>query len=162
MGQRCPQEAAIIMARFEMYCNHFDIDISGDHLKKEDVVDATLVRDLVDYEVQIYRAENRAAMRGDFLGQTINTVDNKGKAWYEETITPEMAHKQTLTDKKIRILNQLNSTRKDKAAMMQKNNNPSVKAASIFKKVGEILKDKQEIFEVEDAIIIEEDKMNKE
>jgi hypothetical protein len=157
LGTRCPQEAAIIMSRFEMYCDHFAIDLSGDQIRAEDVVDAGLVRDLVDYEVQIFRTENRTAIRGDFLGQTINTVDTKGKAWYEDTVTPEAAFKQQLMDKKFKILQLLNSTRKDKAALLQKDNNPSVKAVSIFKKISDAMKSGQgAVYDVaEEAIIVE-------
>jgi len=136
-GGRCPQEAAIIMARFEMYCDHFGIDLSNLNFRPGDVVDAGLVRDLVDLEVQMFRAENKMAIRGDFLGSTINTVDNKGKAWYEDAVTPEAAFKNSLFDKRFKILNLLNSTRKDKAAMAKALDNPSVKAASLFKKISE-------------------------
>jgi hypothetical protein len=157
LGQRCPQEAAVILARFEMYCNHFGIDISGPTFKPSDVVDAGLVRDLVDIEVQMLRAENKTAIRGDFLGLTINTVDNKGKAWYEETVTPEAQYKNTLMDKRFKILNLLNSTRKDKAAMAKVNDNPSVKAVSIFKKINEAMsaKNKMDVYDVEEAVIVE-------
>jgi hypothetical protein len=163
-GQRCPQEAAVIMTRFEAYCKHFGIDISNNEFKDYDVVDAGLVRDLVDIEVQMLRAENKTAMRGDFMGLTINTVDNKGKAWYEETVTPEATYKNTLLDKRFKILNLLNSTRKDKAAMAKANDNPSVKAVSIFKKINEMVsgQNNADIYDVEDAVIIEHSETPKE
>lgn len=158
LGQRCPQEAAVIMTRFETYCDHFGIDLSGNSLNPSDAVDAGLVRDLVDLEVQMLRAENKAAIRGDFMGLRINTVDKRGKVHYEETITPEAEFKNTLMEKRYKILNLLNATRKDKVAMSKPNDNPSVKAVSIFKKVNEIMSknNRMNIYDVEEAIIVEE------
>jgi hypothetical protein len=95
---------------------------------------------------------------------TINTVDNKGKAWYEETVTPEAGYKNTLLDKRFKILNLLNSTRKDKAAMLKANDNPSVKAVSIFKKINDIVSGKNnvDVYDVEDAVIVEHDSKGEE
>ena len=145
LGQRCPMEAGAVMGRFEAYCNHFSIDLSNP--TPEDTVDIATIRDLVDIEVQMLRAENRLAISGDFIGQTINTVDNKGKAWFEDTVTPEAQYKLTLLDKKYKLLEKLNATRKDKIAMMKSKDNPSVKAKGIFKKVKELLGDQQNLLE---------------
>lgn len=138
-GGRCPMEAGAVIARFEAWCKHFLIDISGPFIKDEDLVDASLVRDLVDNEVQTLRAENRIAINADFIGETIAEIDNKGNVYYEETVTPAAEYKLLLQDKRYKILNLLNSTRKDKSHELNKELNPSQQAASIFKKVSEML-----------------------
>lgn len=135
-GERCPVEIAAIISRFDSWCKHFEIESSGDYIDDADLVDATLIRDLVDIEVQILRAENRIAINGDFIGSTISTIDNKGKAYYEETVTPEAEFKLGLLEKRYKVLQLLNSTRKDKRETLN-NNNMSDEAMGIFKEINE-------------------------
>ncbi len=145
LGQRCPVEAGAIIARFEMWCKHFGIDTSGPYIKDEDLVDASMIRDLVENEIQTLRAENRIALNADFMGQTIAEIDNKGKVYYEETVTPETEFKYQLQEKRYKIFNLLNSTRKDKSNEKNKQLTPSEKAVSIFKKVAELIPDVDEM-----------------
>lgn len=135
VGGRCPVEIGAILSRFESWCRHFLIDIEGEFINDEDLVDATLIRDLVDNEIQTMRAENKLAISGDFIGETLNTVDNKGNPWYENTVTPEAEFKLTLQDKRQKILNQLNATRKDKAKDISNQLNPGEKTLSIFNEI---------------------------
>lgn len=137
-GFRCPMEAGAIMARFEAWCRHFQIDLSGSVIKDEDLVDVSLIRDLVDNEIQTLRAENRIALNADFIGKTLVEVDKKCNAYYEDAVTPEASYKLQLQDKKYKILNLLNSTRQDKARK-DKNIGPSDKALGILKKVADLL-----------------------
>lgn len=134
-GYRCPIEIGAIISRFEHWCNHFNISIHDDIIDDKDLVDATLIRDLIDTEIQILRAENRIAISADFIAKTIATVDNKGKAYYKDEISPEASFKLQLLDKKYKILQLLNSTRKDKAKTEQATLTPSQQAMSIFSKI---------------------------
>lgn len=137
VGNRCPIEIGAIMSRFDSWCAHFLIESDGDYIKDEDLVDATLIRDLVDNEIQILRAENRVAINSDFIAKTISTIDSKGKAYYEDSVSPESEFKLQLLDKRYKILQLLNSTRKDKAKEMKLELNPSQQAMSIFNKIAE-------------------------
>lgn len=141
VGGRCPVEIGAILSRFESWCRHFLIDIEDEFIKDEDLVDASLIRDLVDNEIQTMRAENKLAISGDFIGETINTVDNKGNPWYENVVTPEAEFKLTLQDKRQKILNLLNATRKDKSRELNNQLNPSEKTLSIFNDIKDKLKD---------------------
>lgn len=141
LGSRCPVEIGAILSRFEHWCVHFGINIENEFIKDEDLVDATLIRDLVDNEIQTIRAENKLAISGDFIGETLNTVDNKGNPWYENTITPEAEFKLTLQDRRYKIFNQLNSTRKDKAKELNNQLNPSEKTLDIFRTLQQKAKD---------------------
>ena len=136
-GDRCPVEIGAIISRFDSWCSHFGINSDGDYIKDEDLVDATLIRDLVDNEIQILRADNRIAINGDFIAKTISSIDNKGKAYFEDTVSPESEFKLQLLDKRYKILQLLNSTRKDKAKEVKFELNPSQQAISIFKKISE-------------------------
>lgn len=141
LGSRCPVEIGAILTRFDHWCRHFGIDIESDIIKDEDLVDATLIRDLVDNEIQTMRAENKLAISGDFIGETLSTVDNKGNPWYVDTVTPEAEFKMTLQEKRYKIFNQLNSTRKDKAKELANQLTPSEKTLSIFNTIKEQTKD---------------------
>lgn len=137
IDQRCPVEIAAIIARFEHWCNHFGIKCDGDVIDDTDIVDATLIRDLVDNEVQVLRAENRLALSADFIEQTISTVDNKGNPYYKYEVSPGALFKLQLLDKRYKILQLLNSTRKDKSKEVKLELTPSQQAASIFSKIEE-------------------------
>lgn len=132
---RCPVEIGTIITRFDSWCKHFGLDTENEYIKDEDLVDASLIRDLVDNEIQIMRAENKLAINGDFIGDTLATVDNKGNPWYQKAVTPEAEFKLTLLDKRQKILQLLNSTRKDKAKEIANDVDPSMQAVSIFNKL---------------------------
>ena len=137
IGQRCPMEIAAILARYEQWCMHFDIDTSEDVLNAKDLVDATLIKDLVNVEIQMLRAENKIALNGDFMSDTLLDIDKKCQPYFGKIVSPEMEFLMTLQDKKIKILNQLNSTRKDKAADKRKEN-ASDEAIKIFQQLKEL------------------------
>jgi hypothetical protein len=137
VGSRCPMEIAALITRFNQWCQHFGINIDGETIEPKDLVDATLIKDLVNIEIQILRAENKIALSGDFMGETIIEVDKKCNAYYGTVITPESEFLMTLQDKKMKILNQLNATRKDKAADKRKES-ASDEAVRIFQQMQEL------------------------
>ena len=134
---RCPVEIGAIIARFDSWCKHFNIDTESEYIKDSDLVDATLIRDLVDNEIQTMRAENKLAINGDFIGQTIADVDKNGNEHLEDIVSPEAEFKMTLQEKRYKILQLLNSTRKDKAREINQDLNPTRKAMSIFNQISE-------------------------
>ena len=137
IGQRCPMEIAAILARYEQWCAHFEIDTTDDILNAKDLVDATLIKDLVNVEIQMLRAENKVALNGDFMADTLLDIDKKCQPYFGKIVSPEMEFLMTLQDKKIKILNQLNSTRKDKAADKRKES-ASDEAIKIFQQLKEL------------------------
>lgn len=139
VGSRCPMEAGAIVSRFESWCRHFEINIEGNRIKDEDLADVSLIKDLVENEIQTLRAENRIALNADFIGKTIVEIDNKGKVYRENTVTPEAEFKLSLQEKRYKILQLLNATRKDKSKNDPNVSSPSNRAISIFNKVAEKL-----------------------
>jgi len=167
LGQRCPMEIAAILSRYEQWCMHFEIDTSNDMIDSKDLVDATLIKDLVNIEVQILRAENKIALNGDFMADTLLDIDKKCQPYFGKIVAPETEFLMTLQDRKIKILNQLNATRKDKAADKRKES-ASDTAIKIFQQVKELEKT-QKIINISDVefddngeIIIEEAVINEE
>lgn len=140
-GQRCPMEIGAIIARFNQYCLHFGLNTSGDMIADEELVDATLIKDLVTIEVQQMRCENKIAMSGDFMGKTLLDIDKKCKPYYGDIISPESEHLLVLQDKKVKILNQLNATRKDKASDRSQSASPTENAIKIFQEVQKAIRE---------------------
>lgn len=168
VGSRCPMEIAAILSRYEQWCMHFEIDTSNDVINPEDLVDATLIKDLVNVEVQMLRAENKIALNGDIMSDTLLDIDKKCQPYYGKVISPEVEFLMSLQDKKIKILNQLNATRKDKAADKRKESGSDT-AVKIFQQIKELEKARQivnitdvEFDEAGEAIIIEEPVINEE
>lgn len=107
-GERCPVEIALIMSRYDQYKNDLMID-------PEDTVDMSILRDVIDYDVQIVRAENKVAVEGDFVKDVTVGISQTGQEIIQEQITQASEYKQRIQDARNKALNLLNSTRKDKA-----------------------------------------------
>lgn len=140
LKQRCPMEIGAIITRFNQWCSHFGLDMTGEMIKEEELVDSSLIRDLVNLEVQMMRCENKIAMSGDFMAKTLLDIDKKCKPYYGDIISPESEYLLVLQDKKIKILNQLNATRKDKANDKNNNGNPTDTAIKLFQEVQKAIK----------------------
>lgn len=166
LGQRCPMEIAAVLSRYEQWCDHFEINTVQDMIDSKDLVDATLIKDLVNIEVQMLRAENKIALNGDFMADTLLDIDKKCQPYYGKIVSPETEFLMTLQDKKIKILNQLNATRKDQAA--NRKESASDAAIKIFQQVKELEKAQQIInvsdleFDDDGSIIVEEAVVNEE
>lgn len=160
VGQRCPMEIATILSRYEQWCEHFEIDTTQNTINPADLVDATLIKDLVNLEVQMMRAENKIALNGDFMADTLLDIDKKCNPYYGKIVSPEVEFLMTLQDKKVKILNQLNATRKDKASEKNKTNGSDT-AIRIFQEVQALVKNQNnmsisDIEFDEDGEIVEE------
>lgn len=107
-GERCPVEVAIILSRYEQYKEDLQID-------PEDAVDMSILRDVIDYDVQIVRAENKVAVEGDFVKDVVVGVSQTGQEIVQEQVTAASEYKQRIQNARNKALNLLNSTRKDKA-----------------------------------------------
>ena len=107
-GERCPVEIAIILSKYDQYIKDLEID-------PEDAVDMSILRDVIDYDVQIVRAENKTAIEGDFVKDVVVGISQTGVEIYQEQITQASEYKQKIQTARNKALNLLNSTRKDKA-----------------------------------------------
>lgn len=107
-GERCPLEIAMILNKYESYSHEFGIDESN-------VVDMGLVKDLIDYDIQLFRAENKIAVQGDFVEDVVITVTEGGEAITAPQLSKATEYKDRIMTKKFKVLELMNSTRKDKA-----------------------------------------------
>jgi hypothetical protein len=95
------------------------------------------------------------------MSDTLLDIDKKCQPYYGKIVAPEVEFLMSLQDKKIKILNQLNATRKDKAADKRKESGSDA-AVKIFQQIKELEKSRQIVnitdVEFDDAgeVIIEE------
>ena len=148
-------EAGAVIARYESWCRHFEIDITGEAILDEDLVDASLIRDLVGTnEIMMLRAENLVAINAGFISKNNRRDRQSRQGVLRGHGVPEAEYKNHLQEKRYKIFNLLNSTRKDRSgsggAM-----NPSERAVSIFKKVAELMPDIDELTFDEEIIEME-------
>lgn len=107
-GERCPLEIAMILNKYEDYSREFGID-------ENNVVDMGLVKDLIDYDIQLFRAENKIAIQGDFVEDVVITVTERGDEITAPQLSKATEYKDKIMTKRFKILELMNSTRKDKA-----------------------------------------------
>lgn len=135
VGNRCPIEIGAIMERFNQICNELDIT-------EENVIDMTLVKQLVDIEVQMLRVDNKMAISPEFIEKFVTAVDPKHGTIFEQTkLSPVIEYKNALRKEHHRILNLLNSTRQDKAKMKSGDIDPSTEAARMIAELNQRLKE---------------------
>lgn len=146
-GERCPLEIAMILKKFEEYSEEFGID-------ENNVVDMGLVKTLIDYDIQEFRAENKIAVQGDFIEEVVVGVSESGEAHTAPQLSQATAYKDKIQTKKFKVLEMMNSTRKDKAGdKLQVNLDPSTYAAQLLSQIAGNMKPGQII----DADYTEED-----
>lgn len=107
-GERCPVEISHILTKYKAYTEELNID-------EQNIIDMTLVKDLIDLDVQIARADNKLAIDGDFIQMITTAVTEDGDEIQNPAIHKAVEYKNQLLKKRHDVLGLLNSTRKDKA-----------------------------------------------
>lgn len=125
IGQRCPIEVAAIMERFEAYCRELNV---GD----EDTVDHSIIKDIIDIEIMMLRADNLLAVSGNFIEEVVAAIDQQGNVYTKPEVHKALEVKMKLRQERIKLLNQLNSTRKDKKETAAGPSDPSTQAAMLI------------------------------
>ena len=144
-GQRCPIEIAEIMNLYDKYTKQFEIV-----QETEDMVLIGLIKELIDYEIQIRRADHKMASQGDFLEDIVVGISDSGHPIVNKEIAKPIDYKERAIKKKHEILQLLNSTPKDKAGTkINLNVDPSTYAANLLQRAKEF----------EDAIDVEATKV---
>ena len=133
-GQRCPVEVTKIMRKFELYAEEFNIDVNN-----ADQVVLGLIKELIDYDIQIERADQIMASDGHFLTDVVVGIDVNGRTVTNKDISKPVEYKQIATKKRHDILQLLNSTPKDKAGTnVNITFDPSTYAAKLMKKAQDL------------------------
>lgn len=149
-GERCPVEVSFIMSKYQQYMKELMIE-------EEDAVDMSLLRDLIDFDIQILRADNRIAIEGGFTeDQVVAVSEATGEPIYRETVTAVAEYKDKVQNKRNKTLELLNSTRKDKeGSKITHIMDPSSYAAQLLKDYNQT-KTVNHIAEFEELEIVED------
>lgn len=142
VGERCPIEIATILERFEAYIEELNVDVNTE------IIDAGLVKDIVDIEIMMVRADGYLAKDAALIQDVVAGVSPKGQEYYKPEIHQAVDLKERLRKEKTRIMNQLNATRKDKKMENVVANDPSSVAARLMAKVSK-LKEEGKIIDME-------------
>lgn len=124
-GERCPVEIAESIKAYEEYKDELDIDITSR-------VDMSLLKELIDIEITMMRADSLLAQEGSFIQDVVAGVTPQGRTIDRPEIHKAAEHKDKLSKRRHEILRLLNSTRKDKARSGEKLMDPSSYAAKLM------------------------------
>lgn len=126
-GERCPLEISLILTNFDSYKKEFET-------KDDDIVDMSFIKDLIDCDIQLMRAENKMALEGDFVQDNVVGMGEDGEPIVQKQISKASDYKERIMTKKHKILELMHSTRKDKAgSKLTMTMDPSSYAASLLK-----------------------------
>ena len=146
--ERCPIEIARILTKYEDYTRELGID-------ETNIVDMTLVKDLIDLDIQIIRADNKLAIDGDFIQENVVGISEAtGEAITNPAIHKAVEYKEKLLKKRHDVLQLLHSTRKDKAGdKITVTLDPSTYAARLMEQANQMRKRK--IIDINDEAVDE-------
>jgi hypothetical protein len=155
IGDRCPIEIATIMEQYDNYCTELSIDVSNK-------VDQGLVKQLIDIEIMMLRADSKMATSPDLVRQVVDAVNQKtGDVYYKTEIDPVLDLKSDLRKEHHRILTNLQATRKDKKDTLLGKQDPSSMAAKLVQRYQEIKRGQQQVVvmdgEVVEVVEVEEE-----
>ncbi|MEW6770032.1 MAG: hypothetical protein AB1330_01380 [Bacillota bacterium] len=132
-GERCPLEIAAMQRLFQAYMEELEVEDDA-------AVDIMLIRELVSIDIAILRCENKLAVDADFLQEVAVAVTPKGHIITKPEIHKAAEYKDKLLEKRHRVLQLLNSTRKDKAGSKHVFMfDPSTRAVELLEKAREFL-----------------------
>lgn len=134
-GEKCPIEIAAMEDLFSKYCKELGID----PMDETQTVDAMQVRDLVDTDIQILRCDHKLAIDADIIIENVIGVTEKKEPVTRKELHPVTEYKDKLINRRNKILQMLNATRKDKAGnVLQLKVDPSERAAEMMNVINDM------------------------
>lgn len=126
VSQRCPIEIGAIIELYDRYCTKLGVG-------PEDYFDQSQVKDLVDTEIKLLRANGYLAIDADFIQQVVAEVDRDGNVHTKPELHKATDYEHQLLARKRQILGDLMATRKAKGEET-KVADPSSFAANLMQK----------------------------
>ena len=148
IGQVCPIEVELILNLFESYSTEFDLKDLGD---KKNTTVIGLLKDLIDTELQIERANKRLMKSGEYLeDRAIGFNERTGEVLSNKEINQHILFKEKMQERKSKILNLLQATPKDKAGSNDGSKfTPDIYAAEILKRAKELQEKEEDVIDME-------------
>jgi hypothetical protein len=131
-GERCPKEVAQVIDLFNKYTEQLGIE-------DDNMVELSLVKELVDLDIKISRADRKQAVEPDLVKEVPVAVDDRGRVIRRPEVDKITEVKDKLMERRHKILSYLNATPKDKAATkIDIRQDPSSLAAQLLAKKQEL------------------------
>jgi len=148
-GEKCPMEIAAVEQLFDAYVQELKVEPGN-------IVDLSLIKELVDLDIAILRCDNRLAIDADFIQEVAVAVTPKGFVISKPELHKAADYKGKLMEKRHKVLNLLNSTRKDKAgSKLTIQYDPSVRAAELLEKAREFWEKEQRKNQAVDVEVVQ-------
>lgn len=125
--KRCPIEIAAIIDRYDKFCEELGIGPT-------DYLYQSQVKDIVDIEVKLLRAQGHLAISGSFIQEVVATVDERGNTHTRPELHKATEYEQQLHDRKRKILADLNATRKSNKDANGTMSDPSSFASDLMRR----------------------------
>lgn len=109
LAQRCPVEIAMIVELHERYTKELGI-------RDKDFLDQSLVKQLVDIDIKLQRANGQLSIAADFVEKVIFATDSKGNPFYKPELHKATEYEEKLLKQRAKIINDLNATRRQNAS----------------------------------------------
>lgn len=156
IDQVCPIEVELILSYLQKYTEEFQIEDINDS-KNTTIIG--LLKDLIDMELQIERANKRLMEDGDYLEDRVIAVTEGGEKITNKEINQHIHFKIKMQEKKAQILDLLHATPKNKAKEQEsKSFDPSTYAKEILAKAREAgYLNNNGTINVEDAVEVDVD-----
>ncbi|AOQ24684.1 hypothetical protein MTAT_20290 [Moorella thermoacetica] len=140
-NERCPLEIAAVEQLFNAYVQELDV-------KPDNVVDLSLIKELVDLDIAILRCDNKLAIDADFVQEVAIAVTPKGHVVTKPELHQAAEYKDKLLNRRHRILQLLHSTRHDKiGSKLVVEYDPSTRAVELLARAKEFEAKKQKVVE---------------
>lgn len=107
-GERCPIEIVEVTTRYEKYKDSLE-------LNPNNMAEMTLLKELIDSDIMIERANKLIADGGGIITDVVSIVSEAGDVYTKPEISKAVDIKDKYVKRKGEILQLLNSTPKDKA-----------------------------------------------
>lgn len=111
-GEVCAIEADLVKMHYDKYMKTFNLNQDN----PDDYIDIQLVKELIDIELSLDRANRAMAVDGDFIKDVIVAVANDGRPLKRPELHQAVILKEKLQKRKDSILKQLVATREAKIA----------------------------------------------
>ncbi len=105
--KRCPIEIGFLVDRYDKLCQELEVG-------PEDYFDQGQIKDLVDIELKLIRANGQLAIAGHFIEDVVAAVDDKGNEITRPELHKATEYEERLLSRKSKILADLRATRKSK------------------------------------------------
>lgn len=128
-GEACAMEASRVTELFDKYIHELRIDPND----PDSFVDLGFVKELIDIDISLERANKAIAVDGDFIKDVVVAVGNDGRALKKPELHQAIILKEKMQKRKDSILKQLIATREGKMAAKQHSSiDPTQFAANII------------------------------